>query len=150
MVLFRRVKSLGRQNSHGNGFGKTAGGGQGRFGGLGLLLLLGIMIKDGRAILGAAIHELAAGVGGVDAPPVEVQQLAIRNFLGVEFYLHRLVMAGRTGTDFLVGGIGLMAAGIAGSYFDNASVLGKIRFATPETATGKGGGLQTGRVFHGG
>ena len=108
------------------------------------------MIKDGRAILGAVIHELATGVGGVNATPVEVQQLTVRNFLGVEFYLHRLVMAGRPGTDILVGGIGLMAAGIAGSYCDNASVLGKIRFATPETATGKGGGWQTGRVFHGG
>ena len=95
----------------------------------------------------AAIDKRATGIGGIKLPPINLQQFRIRDDIRIIADLHRLQMTGSAGADLLVGGIFFHTAGVPGNHFLHTVHLLKTRFHTPETARGKSGLFQTGRVF---
>ena len=76
-------------------------------------LLLGrVVVEDLGAILGPAVAELAAVVGGVGVVPEHVEELRVGDQLRVERDLHRLGVPGRLRRNLLVSGVALRPAGV--------------------------------------
>ena len=84
--------------------------------------------------MGSPVHELAAGVGGIDMFPEHLQQPAERHARGIVDGLHRLDVAGPAGGDLLVGRIHLSPAGVAGDHLLDAVYLFQVRLDAPETS----------------
>ena len=148
MVVFGRIKNGQRDDLGDHRAGETTGLFEGRPGLFGQTFLVFIVIEDGRAILGAPIDELTAGVGGVDHPPKAIQQGFVTDALRIVEHLHGLGMSGLAGTDIRVSGMGLGAAGITGYNRHDTGYASEIGFGTPEASPGKCGGLGIASQIH--
>ena len=85
------------------------------------LFLSGVVIKDRGTILRPAVGKLPVGIGGVDLPPEDVQEIHIRNLRWVIPHLHRLAVAGLTDGDFLITWLRFLAARVAGDNVNHAT-----------------------------
>mmetsp|Transcript_174479 Transcript_174479/g.553851 ORF Transcript_174479/g.553851 Transcript_174479/m.553851 type:complete len:343 (-) Transcript_174479:9-1037(-) len=82
-------------------------------GGLGKLLLGFGVVVDARPVLGAPVASLLVLRGGVVALPEHLQQVTIRDHLGVVHDSDDLVVAGPAGAHVAVGGVVVLAARVA-------------------------------------
>mmetsp|Transcript_48593 Transcript_48593/g.156941 ORF Transcript_48593/g.156941 Transcript_48593/m.156941 type:complete len:336 (+) Transcript_48593:256-1263(+) len=82
-------------------------------GGLGKLLLGFGVVVDARPVLGAPVASLLVLRGGVVFLPEHLQQVSIRDHLGVVHDADDLVVAGHAGAYVLVGGVVALAARVA-------------------------------------
>jgi hypothetical protein len=98
----------------------------------GFLLL--VVIKDGRAILGAHIRPLPVQGSWVVGAPEHVQQVLKGNDLRIICDLHRFGVTGVAGTHLLIGGILHAAARVAGHDLMHAFQVLENGFHTPKTA----------------
>src|SRR3989338_5515572 len=121
VIAFRGVEVAGRQNFGDNLFFEPAGIGQRFFRFFRQLLLLRVMIENGRAVLRPAIGELPIGVGRGDLPPEDVQEVGVRNLRRVVSDLHRLAVSGLSRGDFLITWIRFLAARVAGNNVNHAT-----------------------------
>src|SRR5579875_801365 len=108
---------------------------------LGRSLLLGRMIKDHRAILGAHIGALTIDRCRIVNIEKNIEQLREGKDAGIEEDLHHLGMAGPAATDLLIRWISHTAAGIAGFDTRDAVQLLENCFQAPETAAAQSGNL---------
>mmetsp|Transcript_61449 Transcript_61449/g.165304 ORF Transcript_61449/g.165304 Transcript_61449/m.165304 type:complete len:272 (-) Transcript_61449:12-827(-) len=106
-------------------------------GGLGKLLLGFGVVVDARPVLGAPVASLLVLRGGVVALPEHLQQVTIRDHLGVVHDSNDLVVAGHAGAYVLVGGVVDIAARVAhlrgvDSFLRHVQVLGAPEAAHAE------------------
>ena len=113
VIILGRVEIAQRQDLGCDRFAEPAGGGETLLGSLGQVALLIGGIEYDAAVLGAAVHELAARIRGVHVAPEHLQQLRIGHLVRVVDHLHGLDVAAAAGRDLLVGGVGSAAAGVA-------------------------------------
>src|SRR5438477_290545 len=97
------------------------------------LLLLGIMEEDHRAVLVADVPTLSVQLGRVVLVPEDVQELLVRDLLGVVRDLDHLRVSGRVRADVLVGRIVERAALVAGLGLGDTVQLAERRLDAPET-----------------
>lgn len=102
------------------------------------------IIEDNAAVLGTYVVTLPVELCRVVAEPECLQQLVIADFGRVVGDFDDFGVAGGAGTYFFVGGVGYVAAGKAGFYFNYPIQFLELRFCTPEAAASKGSG---GRFF---
>ncbi len=100
--------------------------------------------EDGGAVLRAHVAALAVEGGGVVDGEEDVQDIGVGDLRGVEGDAHHLGVPGVPGAHLLVGGVGGVAAGIAGDDIGDASHLVEDGFEAPETAAGERRRLQAG------
>ena len=114
------------------------------------VVLRGLRLRFGlrenlRAILRAAVRPLAVELRRVVRHrEIDLQELAVGNFLGVEGHLDAFGMAGAAAADGLVVGGLLFAAGIAGHGVGHALDVLEHRLHAPEAAAGKHRGFEPG------
>ncbi len=101
-------------------------------------LLRLVVDEDRRAVLVAAVAELAARVQEVDIAPVDVEELLVADDFRVVAELHRLRVAGPAGRDLLIGGVRVGAADVARDGLDHPGHLLEVRLGAPEAAAGEG------------
>jgi hypothetical protein len=87
----------------------------------------------------APVGELTAVIGGIDLTPEGVQQLLVRDPLGIVHHLDHLNMA--SGPIIFIRRVGRAAAGITRLNREHTIEFFKRRFHAPETAAGKQGAL---------
>lgn len=132
-----------------NGVGEDLGGGQLVNGGLGGGALVFGVVEDGGAVLGAVVGTLAVEGGGIVDGEEDVEELGVGDEGGVKDDADGFGVAGHAGADVLVGGVGEVAANVAGFDGNDAFEVEEDGFETPETASGEGGGFGGGgRVDH--
>ena len=59
--------------------------------------LLFIMVEDRRPILASSVGELTPGIGWIDMPPEEFEELLVCDLCWIVIYLHCLSMSRRAG-----------------------------------------------------
>ena len=147
MVILGAVEDIQRGDFGDDGVGPQVGGVEFGADGLRRFLLRLIVIEDGRAVLRADVVALAVGGGGVVDGEEDFQYLAEGDDAGVESDLDDFGVAGAFAADLLVGGVGHVAASVAGDdglYADEVVVDG---FQAPEAAAAKGGDFGFCRVL---
>src|SRR4029079_7746924 len=97
-----------------------------------LLLLLGRVEEHRRAVLTADVRALAVALSRVVRAPEQVEQLVVRDLLGVVGDLHGLSAAGRVGADVVGGGAIGVAAGVADAGGADAGNRPERRLDAPE------------------
>src|SRR5205085_384223 len=98
------------------------------------LRLLGGRGVDGRAVLGADVVALAHALGGIVAFPERLQQIVVRDPLGVVGDEDGLGVAGPARAGLLVGGIGGLPARVADRGRDHARDRPELALGAPEAA----------------
>ncbi len=115
MFVFGVVEGGGWEDFGGDG--AVAGGGElllvGVAGGFSELAEFGVGDVDAGAVLGAVVVALAEALGWVVAFPEGLEELLERYFFGVVDDADDFVVAGESGADFAVGGVGGVAGGVA-------------------------------------
>src|SRR5450755_3950731 len=71
--------------------------------------------------------------------PEHVEQFVVGELGRIVVHFHGFRMPGAVGADFLVGGVGRLAAGITDTGGDDSRQLAKRGFYSPETTCGKCG-----------
>ena len=97
-------------------------------------LLLRRVEEDGGTVLRAPVRSLAVELRGVVVLPEDFQQVCVAHLRRIVLDLNRFGVAGAIGTNFFVGGIVGVSAGIAhaGGYY--AGHLAEGGFDSPETS----------------
>jgi len=113
VVVFRGVKRNRRDNLRRDRFGIAVRLLQRLFRSLGLRLLLGRMEKNRGAVLRTPVRALAVDLGGIVVFPENFQQVGIGDFGGIELDFDGFGVARAIGTDFLIGWVFRLAAGVA-------------------------------------
>lgn len=104
-----------------------------------LSFLLGAVVVNAAAVLGAGVVALAVQGRGVGALEEDIKQLAVGNFLGVVVHLDGFSVTGAPGAHLLVGGIGGLALGIPHGGVGHARDALVCELDAPEATSGKGG-----------
>src|SRR6185437_2356450 len=113
--------------------------------GLGAATLLGARGIDRRAVLRADVVALAHALGRVVALPEGLEQRVVADDARIEDDQHGLGMAGEAGADFLIGGVGRVAAGIAHRGGVDAGQAPEAALGAPEAAEAEDRRLEPGR-----
>ncbi len=107
--------------------------------GIGSSGLFGQGGEDGGAVLRAHVVALAVEGGGVVDGEEDVQDIGVGDLRGVKGDAHHLGVPGVPGAHLLVGGVGGVAAGIAGDHIGDAGHLVEYGLEAPETTAGEHG-----------
>src|SRR5690606_26920845 len=105
-----------------------------RLGGPCLFFLFRRLEENGTPVLAAAIDKLTVGVGGIHVAPEPIQQLSVADLVRIIDYLHRFGVAGGTAGDLLIGGVGLVTAGVATDGLADTVEFLEVRLGAPETS----------------
>ncbi len=141
VVLLRRVEGGQRGDLGDDGVLPQPLLGQGGDGLARDTLLLGRVEEDGGAVLGADVGALAVEGGGIVDREEDLKDVFEGDAGGIEGELDDLGVARGAGADGLVGGMGIVAAGVAGDDVRDASELIEDAFEAPEAAASEGGGF---------
>src|SRR6266487_1372823 len=99
-----------------------------------------VVIEDRGAVLGPVIAELGVPGQRIDVAPEHLEQALVADLRGVVDHLDGLRVARRARRDFIVGGVLLVPARVAGRHGEHAVETGEGRFHAPEAASREGGG----------
>src|SRR6185312_2281104 len=143
VISLRGIKGLQRDDLRDNASMKHFGLSQLRDVGIGNTLLVGVRIRNHRAVLRAFVWALAVELRWVvDDGEEHLEQLAVRNLRRVKRHLYGFRVAGTAATYHLVFGSGSVAAGVSGGRVAYALHMLKDGLHTPETSAGKDRGLR--------
>ena len=150
VIVFGGMESYGWTNRGDDPFVEAARFNQGLLAGRGQLTLLFTVVENCRSVLVPAVVKRAARIGGVDLPPIDIEQLLVRDFLGIKSDLYGLYVLGPTRGNLFVARIYLFAPCIARYCRDDALDFVKGAFDAPKTPAGKGSfGVGLRRTFAG-
>jgi hypothetical protein len=134
MIFFGAVEGRGGFDLGGDGATEASGGFELRFRSARRLFLLGRVIENHTAVLGADIGALAIDLGWVVGAPEYVEQTIIADFRRIVLDLDHFGVAGQVGADVFICGIRSVAASVADGCVDHAVDVAEGRFNSPETA----------------
>ena len=101
--------------------------------------LVVVFVKDSRGVGLAAVVELPARVGKINALPKDVKQFLVADQLGVEVDQNGLAVRRFLGADGLIGRVNLLPTTVAVDGSQNPKPVFKGGFQTPETTAGENG-----------
>lgn len=119
--------------------------------GPGGLFFFFVVVEDDGAVLGAHVRALSVEGGGVVDGEKDLQEILVADEVGIVGDLNDFGVAGTSAGHFAVGGVGGVAALVAGHHVGDAFEFFEEGFEAPEAASAKGGpaGFVVG-VGHGG
>src|SRR5690606_32283231 len=109
----------------------------------GLFFLGGVVVKNGRPVLGTDVITLAIKLRRVVGDKKCLKQLVIRNLSRPIHHVDGFGMARSTRGHLLIGWVGYITAGIAGNNGIHTGQLLELGFGAPKAAAGKRGGINT-------
>lgn len=102
-----------------------------------MLLLCVVGCVDAGAVLGSRVVSLAHALGGIVGLPKEAEECLERDVKGIKDDENNFVVAGHTGADFVVGGVGCDPCGVANSGGVDALLCPELSLSAPKAAHSK-------------
>src|SRR4030042_3971171 len=134
VILFCLIKFCELKNLRNDRFVERSGFSQGLFRFLSRSFLLVIVIENGTAILGAAVHKLSAPVARIDMFPESVEQFFVAYFGWIIIDLNGFYMTCLSGGYLRIGWILLLASRVARDHPHHTWQFLEISFCAPEAA----------------